>query len=53
MMRFILNAIWFLVLGWELAIALALLGLLLCITIIGIPFGRRCFELIPVVALPF
>lgn len=46
------NILWILVLGWELAIAHLVAGLLLCITIIGIPFGIACWKMIPLALLP-
>ncbi len=49
----ILNLLWFLLIGVYLAMLLFLTGLLLCITIIGIPLGIRCFKLIPRAMFPF
>lgn len=46
------NIIWILVLGWELAVAHVVAGLLLCITIVGIPFGIACWKMIPLALLP-
>ena len=46
------NVIWVIVVGWELAIAHLVAGLLLFITIIGIPLGIANFKLIPVSLLP-
>ena len=42
---FLLNVIWFLVSGWLLALGNFLLGLVLCITIVGIPFGKQFFKI--------
>ena len=39
------NILWFLFTGLECAIAWFLLGIIWCITIIGIPFGRQCFKM--------
>lgn len=50
---FVFNIIWLVLFGWELAIAHLVSGLILTITIIGIPFGRKHFQLIPVSLLPF
>lgn len=47
------NVIWLLLSGLWLALAHALLGVLLCITIIGIPLGLGNFKLIPLALLPF
>ncbi len=50
---FLLNVIWFIVSGWELALGNFLLGVLLCITIIGIPFGKQFFKIARVALCPF
>ena len=42
----LLNIVWFLVSGIELTVGNLILGLLLCITIIGIPFGMHFIKLI-------
>jgi uncharacterized membrane protein YccF (DUF307 family) len=47
------NVLWFLLCGWWLAIAHIVTGVLLCVTIIGIPLGLANFKLIPVSLLPF
>jgi uncharacterized membrane protein YccF (DUF307 family) len=46
------NVIWFLLCGWWLALAHIVTGVLLCISIIGIPLGLANFKLIPVSLLP-
>lgn len=48
----ILNVIWLLLFGWELAFGFALTGVLYCITIIGIPFGKQYFKLTSFILLP-
>ena len=50
---FLLNVIWFLISGWELALLNFLFGLLLCITIIGIPFGKQFFKIAKLALRPF
>ncbi len=50
---FLLNIIWFLVSGWALALSNFLLGVLLCITIIGIPFGKQFFKIAKLSLRPF
>jgi uncharacterized membrane protein YccF (DUF307 family) len=50
---FILNVIWILVVGWAVAVSHFGLGLLFCITIIGIPFGIQHFKLALLSLLPF
>ena len=46
------NIMWFLLCGWWLAIGHLITGVLLCLTIIGIPLGLANFKLIPVSLLP-
>jgi uncharacterized membrane protein YccF (DUF307 family) len=47
------NIIWFVLFGWWLALGHFVTGIVLCITIIGIPLGLASFKLIPVSLLPF
>jgi uncharacterized membrane protein YccF (DUF307 family) len=47
------NVIWFVLAGWWLALGHLLSGLLMCITIIGIPLGLANFKLIPISLTPF
>jgi uncharacterized membrane protein YccF (DUF307 family) len=47
------NVIWFVLAGWWLALGHLLTGLLMCLTIIGIPLGLANFKLIPVSLTPF
>ena len=47
------NVIWIVVLGWELFVGHIAVGLILCITIIGIPFGLQHFKLAKLAILPF
>ena len=44
LLRFISNIIWILFGGLWLALLWLIAGILLCITIIGIPFGLQCFK---------
>nr|WP_281371416.1 YccF domain-containing protein [Petropleomorpha daqingensis] len=48
-----MNAIWFVLHGWLLALAYLLAGLLACLLIVTIPFGIACFRLAGFAALPF
>lgn len=50
---FLLNLIWLLVTGIPMALASASLGLALCITIIGIPFGLQHFKIAKLALMPF
>lgn len=47
------NIIWVLLVGWELALAHLLAGLLLCLTIIGIPLGIASFKMVWLALVPF
>jgi uncharacterized membrane protein YccF (DUF307 family) len=46
------NILWIILLGWELALAHLATGVLLCLTIIGIPLGLANFKIIPISLLP-
>jgi len=50
---FLLNILWLLISGWELALGNAILGIILCITIIGIPWGKQYFKIAKVALMPF
>jgi uncharacterized membrane protein YccF (DUF307 family) len=52
-MRVVLNILWLLLAGVWMAIAYAVAGLILCITIIGIPFGWQSFKLAGYALWPF
>lgn len=52
-MRTLGNIIWFIFGGLFLGLSWALLGLLLYITIIGIPFGSQCFKAAKLTFAPF
>jgi uncharacterized membrane protein YccF (DUF307 family) len=47
------NVIWFVLAGWWLALGHLVTGVLMCLTIIGIPLGLANFKLIPVSLTPF
>lgn len=49
----LLNIIWLIFGGIELGFGYLLTGLIFCITIIGIPFGKQCFKLMKISFLPF
>ena len=49
----LMNLIWLLVSGLWLALGSMINGLLLCLTIVGIPFGRQCFKLARLALMPF
>jgi uncharacterized membrane protein YccF (DUF307 family) len=52
-LRIILNVVWLILVGWEIAIAHAASALILAVTIIGIPFALQHLKLIPLALLPF
>lgn len=52
-MRFVANVIWFILGGIWLGLSWVLLGLFLCITIIGIPLGKQCFKAAALTFAPF
>ena len=47
------NLIWIICGGWYTALVHIIMGLLLSITIIGIPWGRQHFKLIEISLMPF
>lgn len=49
----ILNLLWILLFGWELACFHAVVGAVFCVTIIGIPFGIQHFKLAMLGLVPF
>lgn len=49
----LLNIIWILITGVPMAVESAIIGLVFCITIIGIPFGKQCFKLAKLALMPF
>jgi len=49
----LLNLIWLVFGGFIVVLAYLFGGILLCITIIGIPFGIQCFKLAGLALMPF
>lgn len=49
----LLNIVWLLISGIPLALESALMGCLLCVTILGIPFGLQQFKLAKLALMPF
>lgn len=47
------NILWLLVFGWELALGTLIAGVLMCVTIVGIPFGLQAFKLAQLSLMPF
>ena len=52
-MNLLLNIIWLILGGFVAVIAYLFGGILLCLTIIGIPFGIQCFKLAGLALAPF
>jgi len=49
----IANIIWFIFGGFAEALMFLFLGLIWCVTIIGIPFGLQCFKFAKLSIMPF
>ena len=49
----LLNIIWLILFGWEFTVMHLIIGVLFCITVIGIPFGLQHFKLAKLGLLPF
>ena len=49
----IANIIWAIVAGWEMCLMYLTVGVILCITIIGIPFGKQWFKMARLTLFPF
>ena len=52
-MKTIGNIIWLLLIGLWSAIGYVFAGIIFCIAIIGIPFGKQCFKLVKLSFIPF
>lgn len=46
------NVLWIVFFGWGLAVGHLVAGAVLCLTIIGIPWGIACFKMVPLALLP-
>jgi uncharacterized membrane protein YccF (DUF307 family) len=49
----VMNIIWIVLCGWEMAVANLVTGIIFCITIVGIPFGKQWFKLTSLSLIPF
>lgn len=49
----LLDIVWAIFFGWEIAVAHLVGALILAITIVGIPFARQHLKLVPMALLPF
>lgn len=52
-MRFVGNLLWFVFFGWYSALLWCLLGIVLAITVIGIPFALSAFRIAVFAAFPY
>lgn len=50
---FLLNLLWICFTGWTLAVEATIFGVIYCITIIGIPFGKQYFKIAKLALMPF
>ena len=49
----LMNILWLIFGGVALAVEAAAIGLVFCVTVIGIPFGMQCFKLAKLALMPF
>jgi uncharacterized membrane protein YccF (DUF307 family) len=52
-LELVFNIIWAILFGWEIAVAHLVHGLILAISIVGMPFAMQHFKLIPLALFPF
>ncbi len=50
---FLLNMLWICFTGWTLAVEATAIGLIYCLTIVGIPFGKQYFKIAKLALMPF
>ncbi len=50
---FLLNMLWICFTGWTLAVEAVVIGLIYCLTIVGIPFGKQYFKIAGLALMPF
>jgi len=49
----LLNMIWIVFGGIEIAVAYLIMGIIFYCTIVGIPFGKQCFKIMKLAFIPF
>lgn len=49
----VLNLVWLVLFGWEIAVGHLVSALVLALTIVGIPFAQQHLKLVPLALLPF
>jgi uncharacterized membrane protein YccF (DUF307 family) len=52
-LNLVFNVLWVILFGWEIAVSHLLHGIVLAITIVGLPFAKQHFKLIPLALFPF
>ncbi len=52
-LKIVFNILWAVFFGWEIAVSHLVHGLILAITIVGLPFAQQHFKLIPIALAPF
>ncbi|MBL1173665.1 YccF domain-containing protein [Pantanalinema sp. GBBB05] len=52
-LAFIFNVIWLVFFGWGIALSHLIWGLVLAITVIGLPFAKQHFKLMVLALMPF
>ena len=52
-LKILFDVLWIVFFGWEIAMTHLTFGLIFAITIVGLPFARQHFKLIPVALFPF
>lgn len=52
-LRLVFNVIWIFLFGWGIALSHLVHGVILAITIIGLPFAKQHFKLLIMALLPF
>ncbi len=50
---FLFNLLWVIIFGWELALLALIIGVVWCMTIIGIPFGLQSIKFAKLALMPF
>ena len=49
----VFNIIWLIIAGIELFVIYMMVGLIWCVTVLGIPFGLQCFKFAKLSLVPF
>lgn len=49
----VLNVVWVILFGWEIALLHLIHALILAVTIIGLPFAKQHLKLLPISLFPF